>query len=410
MTTLALTGSSNQIVDARTGRATRWGDWREPTLDAPTAAVVASGVDAARFVQAHVSTGAELLVVAQQRLDQELSTELRDAGFELAGEERAAPNLPRIAEAGRLWLLTSGTTSRPKRIGHTLASLTTLSSPQQPRRWLCPYSAGTYAWWQLVTLGLTQPGQDIVMVDPGDLDSWPDAALEHGVTAVTGTPTFWRHSLLQHGEQLARLELGQVTLGGEPVDQTLLDELCSRFPAARVSWIYASSEMGASIVVHDGKAGFPVEWLDRRVPGRPELSLRGEELVISSPHHGVGLGGMRTTGDRAVVENGRVHIRGRIDGDEINVGGTKLSAGAIRDVLTSHPVVAWARVSGRRAPVVGTVVTAEVVLSGWSNLSADGASAMLAKWCRDRLPEQAVPRMFRFRDHIPSRESLKTDV
>ena len=66
---------------------------------------------------------------------------------------RRAPTAPREPEAGRLWLLTSGSTGRPKRIGHTLQSLTTVSAKLPPRRWLCPYSPGTYAWWQVVTLG-----------------------------------------------------------------------------------------------------------------------------------------------------------------------------------------------------------------------------------------------------------------
>ena len=64
------------------------------------------------------------------------------------------------------------------------------------------------------------------------------------------------------------------------------------FPEARISWIYASSEVGAAIAVHDGRAGFPVAWLDRPTgpePGRPTLSVDDDELVIVSPHAGDGL-------------------------------------------------------------------------------------------------------------------------
>ena len=107
------------------------------------------------------------------------------------------------------------------------------------------------------------------------------------------------------------MPLRQLTLGGEPVDQAILDRLRALFPAARISWIYASSEVGASIVVHDGRAGFPVAWLDRATPGRPTLSLRDGELVIASPHHGVGLDGPVRTGDRAQIVDDRVLITGR---------------------------------------------------------------------------------------------------
>ena len=157
------------------------------------------------------------------------------------------------------------------------------------------------------------PGQDVVVVDPSDLDAWPEAGVEHGITAASGTPTFWRQTLMSHGERLARVPLRQVTLGGEPVDQGVLDQLAGVFPEARITWIYASSEVGASIVVHDGRAGFPVEWLGRDVPGRPGLAVDDGELVISSPHHGDGLEGAVHTGDAVVVHDGRVLITGRIE-------------------------------------------------------------------------------------------------
>ena len=46
----------------------------------------------------------------------------------------------------------------PSGSGTPWQSLTTVSGELPPRRWLCPYSPGTYAWWQVVTLGLAQPG------------------------------------------------------------------------------------------------------------------------------------------------------------------------------------------------------------------------------------------------------------
>ena len=84
--------------------------------------------------------------------------------------------------------------------------------------------------------------------------------------------------------------------------------------------------------------------------------------MIASPHHGEGLEGAVRTGDAVVVEDGRVLITGRISADEINVGGSKVSAGVVRSVLQSHPDVVWAHVRGRKAPLVGTMVVADVVL------------------------------------------------
>jgi acyl-CoA synthetase (AMP-forming)/AMP-acid ligase II len=157
--------------------------------------------------------------------------------------------------------------------------------------------------------------------------------------------------------------------------------------------------------VHDGRAGFPLAWLDRPAPGRATLSVSGDELVITSPHHGAGLRGAVRTGDRVEVAGDRVLVVGRLDGDEINVGGAKVSSGVVRDVLQAHPDVAWARVSARKAPIVGHLVVAEVVPT-----RPDLDDADLVAWCAARLPEYGVPRRIRFLDRIPVRETLKSDV
>lgn len=409
----SVAGAGNTLVDGRTGRRTTWSELPPAPYDAPAAVVVEDSFSALPFVWRHAGTGDELLLVARSRMEPTLRDDLLGAGFDVVdggSRDRPADSDRRDAEPGRLWLLTSGSTGRPKRIGHTLETLTTVAGAQAHRRWLCPYSPGTYAWWQVVTLSLGQPDQDLVVVDPADLETWTAVAREHEVTAASGTPTFWRQTIMRSGEELARVPLQQISLGGEPVDQAVLDQLREIFPRARISWIYASSEVGASIVVHDGRAGFPVEWLDQVREGRPVISVVDDELVISSPHHGAGLEGAVRTGDRVVVSDGRVQITGRLDSDEINVGGAKVSAGVVRGVLQAHPSVAWAKVSGRRAPLVGRVVVADVVRSGQDGQDDAQLTEALTSWCQERLPDYGVPRRIRFLDEIPTKETLKSDV
>ena len=372
-----------------------------------TAVLADDHVGALAGVQhARATPSAETLIAGAARLDPETVEALRADGFALArgGGVLEEPLRPRAAVAGRVWLLTSGTTGRPKRVAHTLDSLTTVTDAQPPRRWLCPYAPGTYAWWQVVTIALRHPRQDVVFVEPDEFDDWAAIAAREGVTAASGTPTFWRQALWRAADDVASVPLEQVTLGGEPVDQAILDSLREVFPQARVSWIYASSEAGAAIAVHDGRAGFPVQWLDRDVAGRPRLSVRDGELLIASPHSADGLGGVIATGDRAEIVDGRVLITGRLSGDEINVGGSKIAASAVREVLLSHPSVLWAAVRGRKAPLVGAVVAAEIVTR------EPVAEADLLRWCAQRLPEYGVPRRVKFLDEIPMKATLKSDV
>ena len=410
----ALVGDDNRIVVG--GQTVTWRTLPKlPQLPSPAAVLVDAGVDALAAVRHHAVHGTELLVATLSRVDPKMRDELGESGFAIVlasgGKSTVKPaRLRRIEESGRVWLLTSGSTGRPKRIGHTLESLTTVHGKQPERVWLNPYSPGTYAWWQVVTISLTMADQHMVVVEPSELDAWPVIAAEHGVTAASGTPTFWRQTLYRDSQALAKVPFEQITLGGEPVDQAILDQLHDIFPQARISWIYASSEVGASIVVHDGKAGFPKAWLDRQPsPGseRPVLSVEGSELVITSPHHGAGLDGPVHTGDRVEIVDDRVLITGRLDSDEINVGGSKVSAGLVRNVLSAHPAVAWARVYARKAPIVGRMVAAEVVLDKSMGPTTD---ADLVRWCTSRLPDYGVPRRIRILDEIPSKETLKSDV
>lgn len=401
-------GAANTLVSR--GVRTTWSELRPVGLPPAAAVFVGDHLDAARAVWTHATTERETLIAAATRAEPALVAALQESGLaiaHLAGDqldvEPAATSRP--AEAGRVWLLTSGSTGRPKQVGHTLQSLTTVGGDQPARTWLCPYTPGAYAWWQVVTLAADLPDQNVVFVEPDELNDWAGLALEHGVTAASGTPTFWRQALMRSGQTLAQVPLEQVTLGGEPVDQAVLDLLREAFPHARVSWIYASSEAGAAIAVHDGLAGFPEEWLHREAPGRPLLRVDGDELLIASPHRGAGIAAELRTGDRVQIADGRVLITGRLASDEINVGGSKASASQVRDVLLSHPGVAWAAVKGRRAPLVGTVVQAEIVLSDPAVTEAE-----LASYCAERLAEYAVPRRFRMLDSIPLKESLKSDV
>lgn len=401
-------GAANRLVAGDT--TTTWADLDVLDLPPATAAFVESSLDAARVVWTQATSRRETLIAAASRAEPALVDDLLGSGLAVARIDGDTVHItdtpaPRPAEDGRVWLLTSGTTGRPKRVGHTLASLTTVGGDQPPRTWLCPYTPGAYAWWQVVTLSLNLPGQDIVFVSPAEFERWPELARDHGVTAASGTPTFWRQALLRSGETLRTVGLEQVTLGGEPVDQSVLDLVHEAFPAARVSWIYASSEAGAAIAVHDGRAGFPAEWLERDAPGRPRLRVEGEELLIASPHRGAGIDTELHTGDRVRIDDGRVLITGRLAQDEINVGGSKVSAAHVREILLAHPGVAWAAVRGRKAPLVGTVVAADVVASDPGVTETD-----LTQWCAARLADYAVPRRFRLLDSVPLSESLKSDV
>jgi acyl-coenzyme A synthetase/AMP-(fatty) acid ligase len=279
---------------------------------------------------------------------------------------------------------------------------------------LLPFQAGTYAWFQLVLPSLCLEGQELVVPHAGaDVAEILATALKCHADAISSTPTFWRVALMALSEdELKALSFRQISLGGEIVDQAILDQLRALYPDARITHIFAATEVGACIVVHDGLEGFPAAWLEDA--GR-EVGLADREgiLWVNSSKRGqneglAGLDGWICTGDLIERSGDRVRFKGRSGRQLINVGGQKAYPADVESVLLSHPEVRWCRVSARRAPLVGSLVSADVVLAP----GLDGAvlEEELAVHCRSRLAEYAVPRFFRFLLEIPCSGNLKSSL
>ena len=162
------------------------------------------------------------------------------------------------------WVIpTSGTTASPKLVAHTFHSLarTAKTNPETGRhyRWGQLYDMARFAGLQ-VFLNSLLSGSTLILTRPAeDLEERVRSLVEHRCNAISATPTLWRKILMTPAA--AHLRPRQITLGGEIVDQNILNALRSQYPGARLSHVYASTEAGAAFTVNDGKAGFPVEFL-----------------------------------------------------------------------------------------------------------------------------------------------------
>ena len=104
--------------------------------------------------------------------------------------------------------------------------------------------------------------------------------------------------------------------------------------------------------------------------------------------------GFVDTGDMVELRDDRYYFVGR-RGGIINVGGLKINPEEVEAVINRHPGVRLSRVSGRKNPITGAIVVAEVVLADAANDNATLQEEILA-----RLPRQLaafkVPAMLRF--------------
>jgi acyl-coenzyme A synthetase/AMP-(fatty) acid ligase len=339
-------------------------------------------------------------------------------------------------------LLTSGTSGAPKLVLHTLASLSNAFShqpvPAETVVWSTFYDIRRYGGLQILLRAL----HDGALVLSSAGESVPDflaRAAAAAVTHISGTASHWRGVLMSGAA--GHISPRYVRLSGEIADQGILDALQATYPAARVAHAYASTEAGVAFEIGDGAAGFPTRLIGVSEAG-VELRIAGDVdgdgdaagetasgvSVSVSGHTAAGtlqvrspgtalryLGsdapalrradGFVDNGDQVELRGGRYYFVGR-RGGVINVGGLKVHPEEVEAVINSHPWVRMARVRGRRSPITGAVVTAEVVLlpeaSGGGARPDEGAvTAQILEACRRALAAHKVPAMIRVVPSLP---------
>lgn len=306
-------------------------------------------------------------------------------------------------------VLTSGTSGVPRAARHDWRKV--VGSVRRPddragTRWLLAYNLNQFAGLQVLVHVLVSSGTLVVPATRRPVDVLATIA-DHAVTHVSGTPTFWRQLVGQiRPDEGGELPLRQITLGGEAVQQRLLDDLRARFPSARVSQVYAATEFGSAISVTDGRAGLPVSVLERGDDADVQVRIVDGELHVrtrigmlgyhSEPRVG---DGWRATGDLVEVDGDRIHFVGRTT-EIINVGGVKVHPLPVEERAAAAPGVLLARAFGRPNPITGQIVALDIVATPDAD-HAELERAVRAA-CSD-LPRSSQPRLVRIVDELPVR-------
>jgi len=286
------------------------------------------------------------------------------------------------------WVLfTSGTTGEPKRIAHTLDSLSRgVRAGGTDFIWGLLYDPNRMAGTQVLLQGLRSGAPIIAPSLHAPLPERLAMFVEAGVTAISASASQWRQML--QAPNARQIPLRQITLGGEIADQLILDALRVAFPDARIVHVFAATETGTAFSVTDGLSGFPISYLTDP-PRGVQLQIRDDILHVKSPGSSVaGPDGFVSTGDVVETVGDRVHFRGRASGI-VNVGGTNVSPEAVETILREHPDVVEAVVSAKANALVGNTLVAKVVLT--PEADREGVSKRLRAWVRERTTAPHVP-------------------
>lgn len=318
-----------------------------------------------------------------------------------------AADVPQFTDSkSTQWLLaTSGTSGEPKLIAHTLASLSQ-SLKRDPQagtcfRWGLVYDPSRFAGLQVVLQAFFS-GAELVITPLNDYDEQVRSLVANRISALSATPTLWRKFAMDG--RLRDCPLRQITLGGEIVDQKLLDHLRQSFPEARITHIYASTEAGVGFAVTDGRAGFPLAFVTEgvgrtrlRVDARGHLWLRPPLSPAGNSTWATDEEGYIDSGDRVEIHGDRISFLGRSNG-VINVGGNKVHPEKIEEVLRELSQILEVRVAGKKNPLTGELVVADVVpkeMPGDETLRRQ-----ILVHCRHHLENWQIPALVRFVPHI----------
>lgn len=316
-------------------------------------------------------------------------------------------------------VLTSGSTGQPKAAchdWHRLARPVRQLPEYDATRWFLAYRPQLYAGLQVMLQCFVNRGTLIVPRSAATANEVVQLMRDERAQFVSATPSYWRRLLITANRAfLGDLAVRQITLGGEVVDQQILDSLHSVFPTARLVHIYATTELGRCFSVTDGQAGFPRRFLEGTSADGIELRLADNELIVRSPNRMLGYDAYSAnregdtewfrTGDLVEIVGDRVYFVGRRS-DMINVAGDKVHPLQVEQVIRTIESVKDVRVYGERSSIAGQLVACDVVMD--PRKDAEAVRREIQQRCRDELSPSQRPRFIRFVQEISMTSAGKT--
>jgi acyl-CoA synthetase (AMP-forming)/AMP-acid ligase II len=342
---------------------------------------------------------------------------------------RADRRLARPTRAGRLIVLTSGTTGTPKGAARpepsaltAMVALTGLLS-RLPLRARTPtlIPAPMFHTWGLAGLQLSLAGRStIVLARRFD----PEAALaltaEHGARQMFAVPVMLARILELPAATRAAYDTSALRLvasSGSALPTATVtgflaafgDVLYNLYGSTEVSWVGIATPR--ELRAHPATAGRPplgtrVAILD--AAGRPVDDGEVGRIFVGNPmlfdgYTDAGTGsretrdGLMSTGDLGHLDAaGLLFVDGRED-DMVVSGGENVFPREVEDVLTASPDIREAAVVGVPDQLWGHRLAAFVVPVPGAVLDADGVRALV----RERLARHAVPRDVTFLRELP---------
>lgn len=295
----------------------------------------------------------------------------------------------------QITIFTSGTTGQPKKVVHSIGTLTRsvrIGDRYKGQVWAYAYNPTHMAGLQ-VFFQAFENLNTLVNVFNQPRDFVYQQIREKGITHISATPTFYR--LLLPCEQAFESVI-RVTLGGEKSDQHLYDSVMKIFPNAKINNVYASTEAGSLFAAKGDCFQIPEIIKDKFKVVDDELlihkSLLGSSDSFKFTDDFYHSGDLIEWVDEA---QGLFRFKSRKN-ELINVGGYKVNPGEVEVAIQDIEGVRQAMVYGKANSVLGNVLCADVVVEPDITLTELDIKKVLGS----QLQEFKVPRRIKFVEEI----------
>lgn len=288
-------------------------------------------------------------------------------------------------------IFTSGTTGKPKRIVHSVDTLTRTVKKNDALQnciWAFAYNPTHIAGIQVFFQALFNKNT-LIDIFKESRNTVYEALEKYNVTHVSATPTFYR-LLLPFDREFVNVK--RITFGGEKSDFNLYEKLKELFPNSKITNIYASTELGT--LLHANGELFTIPEVLKN-----DVLIKENELFVRSTLLGKSVDlviedGMYRTGDVVeIISTNPItfKFKTRIS-DYVNVGGYKVNIQEVEEVLGSIEGVLMASVAVKSNSVLGNMLIASVV-SDFTNaeLSEKNIKVIL----KEKLQEFKIPRIIK---------------
>lgn len=288
-------------------------------------------------------------------------------------------------------IFTSGTTGQPKKVVHSVATLTRavrLGEKYSGQTWAYAYNPTHMAGLQVFFQAFENKNA-LVNVFGKPREVVYQQITDKQITHISATPTFYR--LLLPFEKSYESVI-RVTLGGEKSDQHLYDAIRQIFPNAKINNVYASTEAGSLFAAKGDCFQIPETIRNKFKVVDDELlihkSLLGSSESFKFTDDFYHSGDLIEWVDK---ERGLFRFKSRKN-ELINVGGYKVNPGEVEDAIMTMEGVRQALVYGKSNSILGNVLCADVQLEEGFTLTELDIKKQLAS----QLQDFKIPRRIKF--------------